>query len=44
MTLLDSAYNRYNWDDSNLDLPEWFTEEESRYNKPELPVTKELMD
>ncbi|CAD7925628.1 unnamed protein product [Amoebophrya sp. A25] len=44
MALLDSAYNRYAWDDDGLDLPEWFTEEESKYNKPELPVTKELMD
>eukprot|EP00392_Amoebophrya_sp_AT5.2_P000733 g734.t1 len=44
MALLDSAYNRYAWDDDGLDLPEWFVEEEEKYNKPELPVTKELMD
>ncbi|CAD7928431.1 unnamed protein product [Amoebophrya sp. A120] len=44
MALLDSAYNRYAWDDEGLDLPEWFVEDEEKYNKPELPVTKELMD
>merc|ERR1712066_586948 len=24
-------------------LPDWFTEEENKYNKPELPISKELM-
>lgn len=44
MQLLDSQFNRYNFDDEGLDLPEWFLNEESKNNKPELPVTKELMD
>jgi len=43
MELIDAAYNRWTFD-PNEALPVWFTEEEEKYNKPELPITKELMD
>mmetsp|Transcript_31474 Transcript_31474/g.90958 ORF Transcript_31474/g.90958 Transcript_31474/m.90958 type:complete len:1000 (+) Transcript_31474:98-3097(+) len=42
MDIIDAAYNRWNFEDDPL-LPDWFTEEESRYNRPELPISKELM-
>eukprot|EP00747_Dinoflagellata_sp_TGD_P091231 gnl/TRDRNA2_/TRDRNA2_164984_c0_seq1.p1 gnl/TRDRNA2_/TRDRNA2_164984_c0~~gnl/TRDRNA2_/TRDRNA2_164984_c0_seq1.p1 ORF type:complete len:971 (+),score=310.52 gnl/TRDRNA2_/TRDRNA2_164984_c0_seq1:99-3011(+) len=43
MDLIDAAYNRWTFE-GDEGLPDWFTEEENKYNKPELPVTKELMD
>jgi len=42
MDIIDAAYNRYAFEDDPL-LPDWFTEDEKRYNKPELPISKELM-
>eukprot|EP00930_Biecheleria_cincta_P069542 TRINITY_DN57272_c0_g1_i1.p1 TRINITY_DN57272_c0_g1~~TRINITY_DN57272_c0_g1_i1.p1 ORF type:complete len:1057 (-),score=311.24 TRINITY_DN57272_c0_g1_i1:88-3213(-) len=43
MELLDAAYNRWTFE-PNEALPQWFTEEEEKFNKPELPISKELMD
>lgn len=43
MELLDATYNRWTFDKQD-GLPDWFTEEEDKYNKPELPISKELMD
>lgn len=43
MDLIDAGYNRYTFDGDEA-LPDWFTEDENRHNKPELPITKELMD
>lgn len=43
MEVIDAAYNRFAWNDPE-DLPEWFVNEESKYSKPEMPVSKELMD
>jgi len=43
MEILDAAYNRWTFE-PNLALPQWFTEEEEKFNKPELPISKELMD
>lgn len=42
MDLIDAGYNRYSFNDAE-NIPDWFTEEERHYNKPELPVSKELM-
>lgn len=41
--LIDSSYNRYSWSDSS-DLPSWFTEDETRHNKPQVPVPAALLD
>jgi len=43
MELIDAGYNRYTFD-QQLDLPDWFVENENKHNKPELPISKELMD
>jgi len=43
MDLLDSAYNRYTFE-PNEALPVWFLEDEDKYNKPELPISKEQMN
>lgn len=37
--LEDRAYNRYAHNDE--DLPAWFADDENKYNKPQMPVTKE---
>lgn len=42
MDIIDAAYNRWSFERDDL-LPDWFTEEEDRFNKPELPISKELM-
>ena len=41
--LIDSSYNRYAWND-NEELPSWFTEDETRHNKPQIPVPAALLD
>jgi len=43
MDLIDAAYNRWTFD-ADEGLPDWFSEEECKYNRPELPISKELMD
>lgn len=40
MELIDACYNRWTFE-PNEALPDWFTEEESKFNKPELPISKE---
>lgn len=39
--IIDSAYNRYNYNDNPEDLPEWFVEDERKHMGKFLPVTKE---
>ena len=41
--LIESSFNRYTFNDPE-DLPEWFVEDEAKYNRPVLPMTKEIMD
>ncbi|KAJ1607805.1 Spb1p-like FtsJ methylase [Cryptosporidium canis] len=50
MDLIDGSYNRYAFHDPDEDLennilglPSWFVEDENKHNKPELPITKDLM-
>ena len=40
--LIDSSYNRYMFNDP-AGLPEWFLEDERKYNRPQLPMTQEIM-
>lgn len=42
MDLIDSAFNRWTFDKQE-GLPSWFNDEENKFNTPELPVSKELM-
>jgi len=42
MDIVDASYNRYAFNDDG-NLPSWFKEEESRHNKPMLPVSKAQM-
>lgn len=37
--LIESTYNKYTWNDRD-DLPEWFVEDESQHNTPQVPITK----
>lgn len=41
--LLESGYNRYTFNDPD-ELPAWFVEDESRHNRPQLPITKEMVE
>ncbi|KAJ3138493.1 AdoMet-dependent rRNA methyltransferase spb1 [Physocladia obscura] len=41
--LIDDAFNRYAFNDPE-DLPPWFSADENRHNKINLPVTKEAVD
>eukprot|EP01130_Rhizamoeba_saxonica_P002363 TRINITY_DN12183_c0_g1_i1.p1 TRINITY_DN12183_c0_g1~~TRINITY_DN12183_c0_g1_i1.p1 ORF type:complete len:813 (-),score=260.76 TRINITY_DN12183_c0_g1_i1:1846-4284(-) len=39
--ILDKSVNKYAFDDSGVKLPDWFTDDESNHNVPNVPVTKE---
>lgn len=41
--LIDSSYNRYVFNDP-ADLPQWFVDDEKKYNRPQLPMTKEVIE
>lgn len=38
--MIDESFNRFSFGDSK-GLPCWFLEDESRHNKPQIPITKE---
>ena len=40
--VINAAYNRYAFNDGPL--PSWFVEDENRHFKPQLPVTKAMVD
>uniref|UniRef100_A0A7S3PN43 Ribosomal RNA methyltransferase SPB1-like C-terminal domain-containing protein n=1 Tax=Aplanochytrium stocchinoi TaxID=215587 RepID=A0A7S3PN43_9STRA len=40
--VLDAAYNRYAFNDN--DLPPWFVEDENKHNRPQVPITKAMVD
>lgn len=39
---IDACYNRYAFNDENL--PSWFAEDEKKYNRPQIPITKDVYD
>jgi len=39
--MMDNAYNRYAFNDG--DLPSWFLDDEDKHNKPQLPITKDMV-
>jgi AdoMet-dependent rRNA methyltransferase SPB1 len=42
--IIDASYNRFVHDDRGTELPEWFTEDERRHSKPQMPITKEEIE
>jgi AdoMet-dependent rRNA methyltransferase SPB1 len=40
--LVDASYNRFAWNDAG-DLPAWFTDDEIRHNRPQVPVPAALL-
>lgn len=40
--LINASFNRYAYNDPD-ELPEWFLQDESKHNKPSMPVTKEAV-
>jgi AdoMet-dependent rRNA methyltransferase SPB1 len=41
--LIDSTYNRYSYNDST-NLPSWFLDDETRHNKPQIPIPQNLLN
>jgi len=41
--LLDKSINKHSYDDNKVDLPRWFVEDEDKHNKPNIPVTKDMI-
>eukprot|EP00501_MAST-03F_sp_TOSAG23-6_P002634 GSMAST32.ASY1.ANO1.2776.1 assembled CDS len=41
--LLDGTYNRFAFDDPE-GLPSWFVDDENQHNRPQLPVTREMVE
>ena len=41
--LIESSFNRYMFNDPD-DLPQWFLDDEKKYNRPQLPMTKEVIE
>ncbi len=42
--IINDSFNRYTFDENPARLPVWFRDEESRHNKPQLPVTKDMIE
>lgn len=41
--VMDSAYNRFAFPEDEGELPLWFADDENKFNKPQLPVTAEMV-
>lgn len=41
--LVDASYNRFAWNDPK-NLPSWFMDDETRHNKPQLPIPNALLE
>ena len=41
--MIDASYNRYAWSDPDQ-LPAWFLDDQEMHNRPQLEVSKELME
>lgn len=42
--LLDSSYNRYAFSDDQQNLPAWFVNDEKEHFRPQLPITKAMVE
>ena len=42
--LIDASYNRYVFEDDKNNLPTWFLDDEEKFNKPQLPVTRDMIE
>lgn len=40
--VIEKGFNRYTFEET--DVPSWFQHDEERHNKPQMPVTKEMVD
>ncbi|CAM9182039.1 unnamed protein product [Choristocarpus tenellus] len=41
--LVDAAYNRFSWND-DADLPDWFTDDEHKHYRPQVPLPPALVE
>lgn len=41
--VVDNAYNRFAYPEDETELPHWFADDERRFNKPQMPVTAEMV-
>ena len=41
--LVDASYNRFTWNDPK-ELPSWFTDDEMKHNKPQIPIPPALLE
>ena len=38
--IIESSYNRYSYNDEDVNLPSWFLDDEKKHNVINLPITK----
>jgi AdoMet-dependent rRNA methyltransferase SPB1 len=41
--LMDASYNKYMFPERDEDLPSWFVEDQRKNNRPQLPITREMV-
>ena len=42
--IIDDSYNRFAFDENEEDLPSWFADDERKYMRPMMPVSKDEID